>query len=140
MDQTLTVNGVEAMAKNKYSRKEWLNYYRNSWNRNIVALTIDVQDDIARASKNEKDEVYYLHPDVQQLEAMPVVKRLEHRKADLERALATFAAIEALVEEDEITFNARHSEEALAPKKEEVPSVTPEIVAPQETPTENPAI
>lgn len=126
MDNVLSINAVESLTQKKYGPKEWLNYYRNSWQRNVIALTIDVQDDIARTAADKTEDVVYMHPDTQQMQMMPVEKRLEFRKGDLARALATLNAIDTLFVLNDEELASRWTPEALAPTPEKAPA---EVVA-----------
>lgn len=85
-----TMPSFDAMAKQEYTAKEWLNFYRNVWVRNLVARTIDVQRDRMLKELNPNKQVQL--GDVM----MPVKERLEHFKMNVEDALAILRAIDLL--------------------------------------------
>lgn len=82
---------IDAQAKNKYTYAEWLNYYKNVWNRNLVARTIDVQTDLLL--KSQDPEMVVQHEGG----SLPVKERLEHRKILVQDALDLIAGIDLLI-------------------------------------------
>ena len=99
------------LTKQAYSFRQWLTYYHNIWARNVIAHTIDVQYDEILRAENPETPVPFNSP-VGTVE-MPVKERLEHRKMNLEHALKTLAAIEALEAKTDEELAARWSPEAL---------------------------
>lgn len=99
---------TEQMIKNAYSVRDFLNYYKNSWTRNMTARLIDVQNDTIAKS---------IDPDMQvQAEdgrEVAVKVRLEHRKIVVQDALNLIAAINALLALDDAGLAASYSKDAL---------------------------
>lgn len=112
---------LELMATKEYTPKEWLNFYKNLWTRNLVARTIDVQSDTLLKAQNAEEIV--MTDDGRQVK---VGERLELRKIYVRDALSLIKAIDALNEKTAEEFvEACWSDKALAvaedmiPKKEE---------------------
>lgn len=108
MDNNLAMNGVEAMITREYDYKDWLHYYRNTWRRNVVAHTIDVNDDAKRFEVFPGDLVD------QDGATIPLALRLEIRKGHLSNAQKVLASIDALLANFE-KFEEIQTPEYLAP-------------------------
>lgn len=108
MDNNLSINGVEAMITREYDYKDWLHYYRNNWRRNVVAHTIDVNDDATRFAAFPEDQVE------QDGAMIPLKIRLEVRKTHLVNAQKVLASIDALIA-DFKKFEEIQTPEYLAP-------------------------
>lgn len=115
----------DALTKGIYTPLQWLYFYKNLWTRNLIARTIDVQNDAASKAKNAGEMV----PDDVTGEPIPVSARLERRKIVVQDALDLLVSIDAMIkviDEDKEDFTAKFwSPEALQvaedmlPKKDE---------------------
>ena len=115
---------MDAMLKNKYTLRDWINFYRNVWNRNLAACLTDVMADtqllasdpnavttekvtnaVGQIMLGENGEVEY----------KTAKARLEERKLSVQNAVDLLAAIDALdaLSDDDLTK--AWSPEALAP-------------------------
>ncbi len=141
-DPIPTMPVVDGLCKTTYTAKEWLNYYWNVWNRNLVARTIDVQTDTALKAINPEELVQA--DDGRQI---TVKERLELRKILVQDALNLLAGIKILMDIPDADFeNKVWSAEALkvaedmipkeepAPAPEATPAATPEAPASEERP------
>ena len=45
MDPITNMLVLDGLTKKSYSPKEWLQYYKNVWGRNVIARTVDVKTD-----------------------------------------------------------------------------------------------
>ena len=108
------------MAKNNFTNKEWLQFYKNVWNRQAVAQAIDVETDKVRKAENPEQTVE------DDGELVTVKVRLENRKIKIQNSLDILSAIATLekIEDDkfnELVFSkeALKVDEDMLPKKEE---------------------
>lgn len=125
MNPDLSMPSMDAMLTNTYGIRQWLNFYRNVWTRNLAACVIDVQADAAllavdpnaltgEAVKNavgqmmltDKGEVEYKRADV----------RIEDRKQSVQNAVDILSAIDAMESLDDDALAKAWSPEALMPK------------------------
>jgi hypothetical protein len=111
MDPVQTMPTNDGLTTKIYTAKEWLTYYRNIWVRNLVARTIDVEND---AKLKASDPTFMVQND----DGRPVMvkERLEHRKIIVQDALDLVASIDACLADagnDEAFAQARWSAEAL---------------------------
>lgn len=100
MDPITNMLVLDGLTKKSYSPKEWLQYYRNVWGRNLIARTVDVKcDQVLKATD----------PDAMVEETgtgniIPVKERLEIRKMDVQDALNIVEGIDALIAIDDAKF------------------------------------
>lgn len=98
------------MCERVFTTREWLQYYRNLWTRNVIARTVDTQCDRAVKAKDPEEKVV---SDITQTE-IPVKERLEERKILVKDGLELLAAIDALLAIPDAEFVEKAwSEEAL---------------------------
>lgn len=71
---------IEDLINSNTTPRQWIQYYKNIWTRNIIAKVIDIQGDIARKAKDPEDQVEH---DEMRGAFMAVKERLEMRKAKL---------------------------------------------------------
>lgn len=144
-DQVQVMPEVNAMVLNNYSKREWLQYYKNVWVRNCMARAIDVQTDIILKEKNPESTVQ-----LEDERPAPVKVRLEMRKIALQDGLNLVAGIDTLMAKSEEELEAFFTEKALAVAEDMKPveekktdgDIEPkqaEPVAPEEVPTEAPS-
>ena len=79
------------LATKDYTYADMLRYYKNIWNRNLVARTIDMQTDITLKAADAEQLVQHEN------QMIPVKERLEHRKIMVQDALDLIAGIDALL-------------------------------------------
>lgn len=91
-----------------YTNRQWLQYYRNLWGKNRMALCIDVLTDTHLKSKNKEEMVQ--HEDGRM---MRVAERLEHRKVKVENANNMLVALDALLAMKDEEIAEVYSEKAL---------------------------
>jgi hypothetical protein len=84
------MESAEALIKNEYTYQDFLRYYKNIWNRNLAARTIDVQTDIGLKAADPEQAVQHDQT------IMPVKERLELRKILVQDAIDLIAAIDVL--------------------------------------------
>jgi hypothetical protein len=110
---------ISSLCANTYTKKQWLNYYKNVWTRNLMARAIDVQTDATLKAKNPEEIV---QTDDQR--QVPVKERLEIRKMLVQDALDLIVGIDALLiiaEKDNEFQTLVLSPEALAVAKDMIP-------------------
>lgn len=90
-------NMVELTQKN-FTPKEWLTYYKNIWTRNNVARTIDVMTDMVLKAEDPNQIV-----NSDDGRSIMVKERLEHRKMLVSDGMKLIAAIDKLLESEDIT-------------------------------------
>lgn len=114
----LSPSAIE-LAKNNITRKEWLQYYKNVWTRNLMARAIDVASDDALKLEDPNTEVLG-----EPGELIPVKERLERRKLHVQDALAILKGVEILMGLSEEEIEAKFlSEEALKVASDMMPEV-----------------
>lgn len=116
MEQPTFMPAFDAMTKIDFTPKEWARYYRNTWARNSVAKTIDVENDKQMKAVNP-DEI------VQNSDGrmMPVKERLENRKIELQDALDIMRHAEALLALSDEELAAKWTPEALKVDEDMMP-------------------
>lgn len=119
MDQNLSINSLAALAKENFSIREFINYYHNTFKRNVAASTIDVYTDMLNVKADAKKMRTYIQNGVEI--PMTVEERLEFRKKDLSETLEILNSIEALSKLTDEAIADLMSKENLAPKQ-----ITPE--------------
>lgn len=88
----------DALCNTNYSAKQWLQYYRNIWTRNLMGSMCDVQHDSAILAKDPNAESTEMVADGKGgARPKTFAERVEERKANAERALGIIAAIDQLV-------------------------------------------
>jgi len=119
---------VKDMVKNGYTKSHWLQYYKNLWTRNAVAMAIDVQGDKVRKAEDPEMSVEDNN------QSMPVKIRLENRKIKLQDYLDVITAIDTLMAIEESELDAKvFSKEALAVDEDMLPKAEePEVKLPEE--------
>ena len=127
------MDSFEALAKTEYTFADFLRYYKNIWDRNLVARTIDVQTDTILKAANPDEKVQH------EGQLMLVKERLELRKILVQDALDLIAGIDALAALSPEEYKAKClSKEALAVAADMIPAIPEEPKAPEATP-ETPA-
>jgi len=117
---------VKDMVTNGYTKSHWLQYYKNLWTRNAVAMAIDVQGDKVR--KAEDPEMIVEDNN----QSMPVKIRLENRKIKLQDYLDVITAIDALMAIEGNELDAKvFSKEALAVDEDMLPKEEPKAEDPE---------
>lgn len=86
---------LDALTHKVYSPKDWLTFYKNIWTRNLVARTIDVQNDMNLKAKNPDEPVEF--PTPMGVVEIPVKQRLEHRKMLVADALEVLDVIDTIL-------------------------------------------
>lgn len=122
---------------NKTTETDWLNYYKNTWIKNSIAITIDVQNDTTLKAIDPEQKVMKYDAETGQPtgEYIPVKERLELRKISLQDALDILRAIQELEKTASAEFEAKHwSKEALAVAPDMIPKVEEEPATPVPTP------
>jgi len=123
MDPTQTMPDNGSLCKNTYTKKEWLNYYKNVWTRNLVARCIDVETDKALKAINPEEAVL----DETNRE-ITVKQRLEIRKILVQDAIDLIAGIDKLLAiEDEKFDEMVLSKEALKVAEDMIPKKAGDI-------------
>jgi len=84
---------IEEMLNKQISPAQWLNYYRNVWQRCLIARTIDVQSDLVLKAKNPDELVINMQTGQQ----LPVKQRLEDRKMLVSDALEILESIDYIL-------------------------------------------
>jgi len=113
---------ISSLAANTYTKRQWLNYYKNVWTRNLMARCIDVQTDTTLKAKNPEEMV---QTDDQR--AVPVKERLEVRKMLVQDALDLIAGIDALLAIEDDKFDEQVlSADALKVAPDMIPHATGE--------------
>lgn len=117
MDNPQTMPAMSAVVKETFSRREWLNYYLNIWQRNITARLIDVKsDEILKAINPET--LVELDPSQPEV---AVKVRLEIRKQLVKDARAIIEATQALLAKSDEELDALTSDEALKVAEDMLP-------------------
>lgn len=123
--------------------REWLTYYRNTWQRNVIARLVDVRCDTLLAEKNPEERVmeYDLETGQPTGAVIPVSQRLETRKVVVQDAVDVVIAIDTLLALNDEELAKTWSPEALVPKVkvEETPKDESAPV-PETTVEETPAV
>lgn len=107
---------LESMVKGKYGVRDWLNYYRNVWTRNLTARLTDVQTDTELKKKTPDETVQ--GDDGQPL---PVKHRLEIRKIAVQDAVNLIGNIDKLLALDDAQLAATYGLEALKVAADMIP-------------------
>ena len=111
------MEGVQFLSSTAVTKKQWLQYYINTWNRNLIARTIDVHTDMVLKSVDPEQQV---QSDAGAM--VPVKVRLEHRKIAVQDALEIVKAAAALLELSDEDLEKEWSPEALAIAKDMLPA------------------
>lgn len=110
-------NSMELLMTNQYTFKQWMQFYKNTWQRNLTARCIDLQSDIALKAKDPETPVV-----TEDGQTVPVKIRLEYRKIVVQDALDLIASIDAMIAMTDEQFAAFISPEGLA--------IAPDVIAP----------
>lgn len=102
----------DALYKSIITTKEWLQYYINTWTRNVIARTIDVETDKALVAQDP--DMLVLAQNAQDGQQMKVIQRLEVRKASLSDAVAIMNEATYLIGLSDAELAAKWTPEALA--------------------------
>lgn len=100
---------TELLVTNKFTKRDWLNHYKNVWMRNSVARTIDLELDKMNAAI---DPNIVVTMDGSR-ETVKVIRRAEMRKMALTDCLELLKAIDILLALSDEELDARWSEEAI---------------------------
>lgn len=111
-----TMPSFDSMTQKNYSRREWITYYKNVWERNATARLIDVQTDTAKKAVDPEELV-----DDQSGQNIPVKVRLEMRKMAVAEALEIVKATDALLALSDDELVAKTSDEALKVAEDMMP-------------------
>ena len=84
----------DQMLTSQYTPKQWLQYYKNIWTRNLMARCIDMQSDITEKASNPDRMVL---PDDGSGITLPIKERLELRKISVSEATQLLSALEILI-------------------------------------------
>lgn len=93
----------EILTQKLYTAKEWLSYYANIWNRNVIATLLDVWTDTETLKVNPKALTGKLVQTPEGPAEQTTADRLEDRKESVRQAQAIVKAVEyfsTLSEED----------------------------------------
>ena len=126
-----TILSIDALSKKELSTKEWLTYYKNVWQRNLIARTIDVDCDKVLLESNPAEMV---RTD-DQSRFVPVLERLELRKIALADCLKLNASIDRLLAMDSLDASywspeaLKVSDEMMKATEEVAPTVSEEVAA-----------
>ena len=125
-----SAQNFEALLKQTFTPREWLTYYRNIWNKNMIATIVDIQVDTTLKSVNPDEQVEGDRDRMGNIMYVPVKQRLEERKLQTEIALRVIRAIDALLALSDEEIENRWSPEATAV----APDMMPEPQAATEVP------
>lgn len=124
--QTMPNNEFMIFAKD-LSTHDYLNYYKNIWERNLVAKTIDVESDRIRKAIDPNEQVEYVKEN--QLFVIPVKERLEYRKDEIREVKAILEAINKMIATSKDEYEAKYLsadalkvDEDMKPAAEETPA------------------
>lgn len=129
MDPLMTPEFFTALISKQFTAREWLLYYRNIWQRNVAAGTIDVHMDMATKADNPEFPVQNANG-----MTVPVKARLEERKISLEDTLKLLASIDQLLAMSDEDIAKMWTPEALKVAEDMMPKPAPKVGDPCTTP------
>jgi len=115
---------MDAMLTQEYSPRQWLNFYKNVWTRNLIACMTDVTADrllLAIEPLAETKEVLTNesgHPIIGEngkRQHKTIAERLEERKGAVQNSLDILASLNSLIALSDEDLVKTWSDEALAP-------------------------
>lgn len=116
------------MTSKIFTRREWLTFYLNTWNRNTTARMIDVMTDMI----NKETDPEMVVEDGATKQEIPVALRLEMRKALVVEALLIVKSAEALLAKTDEELVAFISDDALKTDAAVIEKHVPGATAPAE--------
>lgn len=127
--QQIPFLSIEAMVTKDYGTRQWLQYYKNIWERNVSARLIDVYTDTVLKAKDanmptdEQDTDVAGRPMFEANNAImkPVKKRLEERKIALQDGIDILKGISAVLALDDAAIAKMCSPEALKVAEDMLP-------------------
>lgn len=129
MDNSQTMPTMSALVRETFTRREWLNYYLNIWQRNIAARIIDTESDrIAKEINPEAMvELNANQPEV------AVKVRYEIRKQAVKDARGIIEATQSLLTKTDEELALLDGDDALKVSDDMLPTPAPVLPTEEET-------